>query len=343
MRQRNRGFTLVELLVVIAIIGILIALLLPAVQSAREAARRSQCSNNLKQLALAAHNYHDVHKKFPPGHLRGTALYADATNHECWGWHVFLMPFMEQNSMYDQLAPNTYRLEDVCAGLNPSVPDPATTLATQISGFICPSDPNDGVSHQNRHFGGGVGTSAAGLGNWRPGLTNYVGSRGMQDRCKDAGGDPMGMYFFDSKVKIADILDGTTNTIMIGERDSKFCRGGTWPGIRNPAGHGGRAIWNNMAHGRTVINSPLAVYAWDADKGCGEGYSSLHPGGAQFAMCDGSVRFISETISSILDADPSGSGLHAYDAFTPGDPNYSWFTVWQRLNRRDDGFPVSNF
>lgn len=339
--RARRAFTLVELLVVIAIIGVLIALLLPAVQSAREAARRAQCSNNLKQLGLACHNYHDVHKQFPPGFLRGTSTSAAADLRECWGWHVFLMPFIEQTALYDLLSPAQYRLDQVCAKLNPAVPNPVAALQTRVEGFICPSDANDGIAHADRHFGGGEGTAAAGLGNWRPGLTNYVGNRGVRDRPRDAPDDCWGIFHYDSRVGISRITDGTSNTIMIGERDSRRCRAGSWIGVRQPNDHGGRSIWYNLAHGRTVINAPLAVYAWNNDKGCGEGFSSMHPGGAQFALCDGSVRFISETVSAIRDND--GAGHNVYDNFNPGAPNYSWITVWTRLIRRDDGFPVSDF
>ncbi len=340
--SRIRAFTLVELLVVIAIIGILIALLLPAVQAAREAARRAQCSNNLKQLALACHSYHDVHKQFPPGHLRGTATAAAANNREAWGWHVFLMPFIEQTALYDQLNPAQYSLEAVCAGLNSSVPDPVATMQTKISGFICPSDSNDDIGHADRHFGGGIGTAAGGLGNWRPGLTNYVGNRGVRDRPQSNGGDPHGIMVYDGKrVAFKDITDGTSNTIAMGERDSIKCRSGVWPGVRNPNGHGSRGLWYNIAHGRTGINSPTLVYGWGTDKGCGEGFSSMHPGGAQFGLCDGSVRFISETVSSIRDFDPNDPTKWAWHDFTPGSPDYAWYTVWQRLIRRDDGFPIS--
>src|SRR5262245_23108019 len=161
------GFTLVELLVVIAIIGVLVAMLLPAVQSAREAARRMQCSSHLRQLALACHNYHDSLKAFPPSHL-----YAPS-NTEMWGWHVFILPFIEQKPLQDALGVQQYSLNQVLAKKNPSLQDPVTLLQTSIPIFNCPSDsnPNPPTVTNARHFGGGLGTAAGRWGNWRPGAT----------------------------------------------------------------------------------------------------------------------------------------------------------------------------
>ena len=147
-RHLSRGFTLIELLVVIAIIAILIALLLPAVQQAREAARRTQCRNNLKQIGLALHNYHDTFRLFPPGVIRD-----GQNNSEAWGWTVFILPFLEQANLYNQLDPDTYRLRDLLAGLNPTYPAPtanAAILQNPLSVFICPSDPNSGRAHERR-------------------------------------------------------------------------------------------------------------------------------------------------------------------------------------------------
>ena len=339
--HKKTGFTLVELLVVIAIIGILVALLLPAVQAAREAARRMKCTNNLKNLALGCHNYHDVHKTFPPGFLRGTNTSAAAKDHECWGWHVFLMPFIEMDAMYDQLDPASYTLEEVCAGANPAVPNPVNTMQTFIEVFVCPSDDNEEIAHNNRHFGGGIGSASNSLGNWRPGLTNYIGNRGVLDKPQDTR-DCHGIFFYDSKIKISRVVDGTTNTFMIGERDTANCRSGVWAGVRNPDGDGSRGLWYNIGHSRSLLNAPTDVYNWDSDQGCGESFSSMHPGGANFALCDGSIRFISDTI----DASPKQSSDGTYklwDDFSPGDPNYSWISTYHRLSRRDDGFPVSGF
>ncbi len=342
--DRLRAFTLVELLVVIAIIGILIALLLPAVQAAREAARRTQCVNNLKQLALGCHNYHDVHKTFPPGYIRGTGNDpAASANHEKWGWHAFILPFVEQQPLHELLGVNQMELEHVCAGLNPNVPNPVATLQTWISCFVCPSDTErvspDNIADSDRHFGGGVGTAAGGLGNWRPGITNYIGNRGVRDGIQNTN-DCFGIFFYDSSVSIKSIRDGTTNTLMIGERDTMNCRSGTWIGVRNPNGEGSRGIWYNIGHTRTVLNAPVTVFAWDSNDGCGESFSSFHPGGANFALCDASVRFISENIEFV---DSCVGGYCVWDNFSPGDPNYAWYYTYNKLSRRNDGFPVGAY
>ncbi len=333
----RRAFTLVELLVVIAIIGILIALLLPAVQAAREAARRSQCSNNMKQLALAQHNYHDTFKSFSSGYIRGPY----SANLECWGWHVLIMPYVEQTALSDLLATKSYRLQDVCALLNPALPTAAAVqeaLQSEISGFICPSDANDGLAHANRHFGGGVGTAAGNLGNWRPGLTNYVGNRGTRSNPQSVN-DPNGVLFYDSTISFKDIVDGSTNTIMLGERDFKFCRAGAWPGIRSSTGGGSRGIWTSVAQGQARINETNPPIPWGNNHGCGEGFSSMHPGGVQVALCDGSVRFLSDTIDFNRGCQSGCCTWHT----NVGASCSTWFTVYPKLMHRMDGLPVEEY
>lgn len=289
------GFTLIELLVVIAIIAVLIALLLPAVQQAREAARRAQCKNNLKQIGLALHNYHDVHLAFPPGFIRDAIA-----NSEGWGWHAFLLPQLEQSSRSDLLDLSQYRLRDVLSGVNPGLSSPQQrrdALQSALSVYICPSDTNDGIAHQNRHFGGGIGTAAGGLGQFRPGLTNYVGNWGTRPAAQlTSGHDPYGVLYYNSRVRIADITDGTSNTIVAGERESRVGRAGTWIGVRNPNGSGSRGIYVGLAHSTAAINASDPPFFWSDDNGAGEGYSSEHTGGAQFLFADGSVRFISENV-----------------------------------------------
>src|SRR5688500_480674 len=168
---RRRGFTLIELLVVIAIIATLIAILLPAVQQAREAARRTQCKNNLKQIGLALHNYHDIQLTFPPGFIRDGVANSDG-----WSWGAAILPQLEQAPLYDLLGVSRYRLRDVLAGSNPAlatVAQRSAALQTHVPVYVCPSDPNEGIAHADRHFQGGLGNNAGGLGQFRPGLSNY--------------------------------------------------------------------------------------------------------------------------------------------------------------------------
>ena len=187
-KSHQRGFTLVELLVVIAIIGILVALLLPAVQAAREAARRSQCTNNQKNIALAILNYEDTNKKLPPGTpfydncVRGPASTSPLRFHRVSGF-VLILPFLEQGALFDLyqfektpyiwMSDNTGNNWHRVAGRE-SLPEARPDV------YVCPSDGNDGLAHQERHFGGGLGTAAGGLGQFRPGLSNYVANWGTR-------------------------------------------------------------------------------------------------------------------------------------------------------------------
>lgn len=349
-RNRQRGFTLIELLVVIAIIAILIALLLPAVQQAREAARRTQCRNNLKQIGLALHNYHDVYGSLPANFWRhGTSNFSnnnfwnESNNRECYGWAVSILPQIDQGPLFNRLDVNAFHLSQTLAGTNPALTptEARDLLQTRIPAYVCPSDPNDGLAHQNRHFGGGIGTNAGNLGNWRPGLSNYVSNRGTRDQAQQRN-DTHGAFFHNSNIKFRDFDDGTSNTFIVGERETPNCRAATWVGVRNPRGSGTRGIFQHTAHARALINSP--VQPWSANKGCGESFASMHVGGSQFVFGDGSVKFISENIdSNPLDRNPADPGAVAWAIFTPGDPRYAWYSVYQRLARRNDGFPVGEF
>ncbi len=285
-----RGFTLVELLVVIAIIGILIALLLPAVQAAREAARRSQCTNNLKQIGLGMHNYHDRSLSFPFGYIE----YAGAPNENylhrrtCWFQEVW--PFVEQQPLYDQYMRDTQLwVMDV----DPDVRDAV------VDGFTCPSD--------------GSQPALGGSGGYRSGASgfqgNYVvcsGNRIMYYGTTDLNG----MFFRRSAVNFADVIDGTSNTLMASE--------GIVRGSANTGGWGGAGgYWGGAPHaayGFTTLeppNTPLAdrVYScksttWPqapclSTAGTNDHRNfarSYHPGGVNAALADGAVRFISDTI-----------------------------------------------
>lgn len=331
----RRGFTLVELLVVIAIIGILVALLLPAVQAAREAARRLKCSNNLKQVALGLHNYHDVMGSFPSGWVYPSPPAASPpTNHESWGWGALMLPYLEQQSLHEQLGVTRWNLWQAYAG---AYSQTRALSQTPVKTFICPSDSgynSPGLVHNARHFNDGVGANNRQTQNW-PALSNYMGVAGHRDVV--AATINTGIFFGNSGVRIPDILDGTSNTFMVGERDTLHCRGGAWIGIRNPQGSSTRGVETVIGHSHPKLNQSTQAVAWNVDQiGCGEGFSSLHPGGAQFALADGSVRFVAETINHFWFPNTMVDGTVAHSQ----DPSNG---VYQRLMTRDDGLTVGNY
>jgi prepilin-type N-terminal cleavage/methylation domain-containing protein/prepilin-type processing-associated H-X9-DG protein len=322
---KRKGFTLVELLVVIAIVGVLIALLLPAVQRVRGAAKRAQCSNNLKQIGLAMQNYHSATGSFPPG------------NQIFWGagWATFLLPYLEQDSMYNQLdlnapmgGPGSWNM----------VPNWIRLQSFQVSTYICPATPMPALAQTD--------PGDNGPGNWQQ-VGNYVAIMGASTSSSVAA-DPTGMgrvadcsnpdpiycnfggfvasngvIYPGSHVRISDITDGTTNTLLVGEQSDW----GSDPGVssacgiiprydlRAPVSYG---IWV----GAEQSNPPM-----QSNQGCGDSsgstvtlrwpigmkerqnyndgmaywggwnkpIQSVHPGGANVLFCDGSVRFLANT------------------------------------------------
>ncbi|WP_435005344.1 DUF1559 domain-containing protein [Tundrisphaera lichenicola] len=333
--RRSRGFTLIELLVVIAIIAVLIALLLPAVQAAREAARRAQCVNNLKQLGLACHNYHDIGGKFP------TTMYL----HPVFGpqglaWNnssflVQMLPQLEQQSLYNSTNFSMMMGTQIGGGWRwgqqYAVGDPNKTIrVTVLNAFICPSDDSPNIDNTNPDDL--IGLDAAG--------TSYVGNMGdnclacaggLNDRlgvvilCNDLNlpcrlpqlgharvtdpqldnGSPAGSGIFwawGANVGINMVTDGTSNTLMIGEQIRKVTRWNAWVGGNASIGTTGVPLNYKL---------PVAnVENWTRQYS----FRSLHPGGANFAMADGSVKFLKSTIN---------------------------FNIYQALSTRDKGEIIS--
>jgi prepilin-type N-terminal cleavage/methylation domain-containing protein/prepilin-type processing-associated H-X9-DG protein len=315
--SRARAFTLIELLVVIAIIAILIGLLLPAVQKVREAAARMQCSNNLKQMGLALHNYEGVNNCFPPALINSGrwAAGASAPANQSWfpgdgQWFVYnhsgfilLLPYLEQENLfrqYDLRTPgslsNPYGLPlPPTAGALTATHPNAFVQSQKLKVMICPSDadpevisnaPNPADFYQRPNTA----------------RSNYLFSVGWHTDYSSAtdwiNGVSRGAFGHNSRVKIADIQDGTSNTIAIGESVQR--KEGTSVSFGPYWGSGTHTATMGYTPGsdpRFNINArwnpactlgPRCVYAWV--------FSSFHSGGANFVMCDGSVRFISETI-----------------------------------------------
>lgn len=274
----RRAFTLVELLVVIAIIGVLVALLLPAVQAAREAMRRSSCQNNLHQLAVAGHNYHSTFNQLPSGWISDRN-----TNLPGWSWAAGLLAEMEQTPLYEQV--------------NFSLPihDPSHQVVreTSIKSMICPSDigppifeiaEGDDHGHNGQRVFGGRGINVDDEEHklFPIAKANYSGVFGTFDlHDGPAAGD--GLFYANSAHRFRDVTDGLSTTLMIGERSSRL-GGVIWHGFVEDANAAEARIVGVADH---VPNDPVGHF---------EDFSSMHVMGAQFAFADGSVKFIGETI-----------------------------------------------
>lgn len=316
--RRSAGFTLVELLVVIAIIGILVALLLPAVQSAREAARRMQCGNQLKQLGLALHNFESTYKRFPPAGT-GYAWCAappgkgEASIYNANGL-LLLLPYLEQQALHDRfnLKEATADAPSAAAGRNtmgtlvgnPVSNGNAALAGTVLETFLCPSDSGD---PQSRLAGGHYGPG----GSFRGAATNYdfITSDSDFSICnywRDSAGTRRRMFGENSTTRPADVTDGLSNTFAMGETTRWHANGAafawayrTWvmtgidPGTSDP----GINHWHLPHVHPTWQNPPYTpvrgrIRTWWAAAG------SLHPGGCHFVLGDGSVRFVSQTVNA---------------------------------------------
>lgn len=294
MVRRRSGFTLIELLVVIAIIAVLIALLLPAVQQAREAARRTQCKNNLKQFGLALHNYHDTYSVFPLGAANGAA-----SPNASWG--VRILPYLEQAALFDQLNFNT----DVTVQI---LSDGKRARLHQVSVFRCPTDGSPDIFNDTAqtNYSGSIGSQSTPSSNSScdpfqqfqetlPG-GNVAYSRTNSPRATS------GMFAQGAvTLGIRDVTDGTSNTIFVGETlpqcYSTGVRTGWWPAYGRITATSTVAPINEMTtcersqkitDPACAFNTTSYNYEW--------AFKSLHTGGAQFLMVDGTVRMVSENI-----------------------------------------------
>jgi prepilin-type N-terminal cleavage/methylation domain-containing protein/prepilin-type processing-associated H-X9-DG protein len=284
----RRGFTLIELLVVIAIIAGMIALLLPAIQSAREAARRTQCLNNMKQIVLGLHNYHEAMTTFPPGYVSLTQDNAPdgAEIGPGWGWLAMALPQTEQYRLY-----NTINFS-----LATSDPSQATARVTRISTFLCPSSPGDDGPLTIRDGSGRV--LVADLSR-----SHYVGVAGQLGP-EEFPARNNGVFYRNSRIGVCDIADGTSSTLMIGER-SQDVADATWAGMipgglscndpRWPVQECEASNALVLGHTGPSPDEPWVDVPNDPKAGVGA-FHSRHLGGCNFAFCDGSVRFIKQTI-----------------------------------------------
>jgi prepilin-type N-terminal cleavage/methylation domain-containing protein/prepilin-type processing-associated H-X9-DG protein len=310
-RKRDRAFTLVELLVTISIIGVLVGLLMPAVQSARESSRRSHCQNNLKQIGLALHEYHVAFNKFPAGVVHSKDD-GDRTGVAGFGWSSFLLPHLQQKAIYNLLNLPTGDLHNALKSQS------GRDLAqAELPMFRCPSDTGYFLNSDRPFSGAKYGDLAAAK-------SNYVGNHGTRfvtyaEKLVDKTMDSFGVFAVDTQLTDAQFTDGTSYTVLAGERRSAQDWAGVWIGVRNYNNSGNTGLRQVLGISDVKINSREGT---DARRG----FSSEHPGGALFLFADGHVEFLDEDIdfnqagaTSKIQAEKQQMGLY------------------QRLLRRNDG------
>ncbi len=304
LRPVRKAFTLVELLVVITILGILVGLLLPAVQAAREAARRAQCANNLKQIGLALHNYHTAWAVFPPGNINRTAGLCPGMGEptqsystQFGNWLIAILPFVEQEALFQK-----YDLRYA----NES-PQNQAVRETLVQVYVCPSDWNFRTPAQPA-----TGPAAAQGAKYMPGSYRAVSGRThdgynfldsemmFEYRKQNRGPIHMGGAWGFGCESIDEIRDGSSNTLLVGEWSTQ-----TSPGYRTFWAYSFAyySLSAGTPQGRTLLGDfdrCAAQYDVGLDLPCKRSWGGLHPGGIQFALCDGSVRFLASTIDPAL-------------------------------------------
>ncbi len=327
---KRRGFTLVELLVVIAIIGILVALLLPAIQAAREAARRTQCSNHLKQIGVAIHNYVDTFKNLPMGFTNDYGLaqnylgqnyahHGDGVTpmryYASWTWSAYVAPFMELSAQHQTLnVTGTWAAQSLLSAESQQV------IAAPVPTLRCPSD-----TGKDPHNGGEYRPANSAGTRLYAASANYAGvcdddSANVDNRQNNCSG----VLFVDSDVKLRDVVDGTSAVLMVGER----CRYRFHMRCSETQDCGAAIVFvtgasNQLAHDNrsnaAAVGSAARGINWDSTDVCGNlwnaktSFHSQHPGGAQFVLVDASTHFISENVD---------------------------LTTFRRLAHKSDGNPV---
>ncbi|MDX1929734.1 MAG: DUF1559 domain-containing protein [Pirellulaceae bacterium] len=269
--SKRNAFTLVELLVVIAIIGILVGLLLPAVQAAREAARRIQCTNNVRQLGLATHNYESAYKRLPSGWVSN-----GVSGEPGWGWSAALLPFMEGNNLANRI---DWRIviEDAVH---------KDVRETVVATFSCPTDPFENIFEIGEESPVELHSVDDGAKLFRVSKSNYIGMFGTFE-LEDSPYRGDGMFYGNSKTKFRDVTDGLSNTLMVGERSGQL-GGSLWQGNIPEAAEANARIVGVADH---TPNSPVGHF---------EDFRSYHTGGANFMRADCSVQWLPQTIDEAV-------------------------------------------